>query len=197
MANSAMQIYNATQGQGQQMDLNRAGFANTALGQGQDMTNSAAQQYNATQTQGMQNDLARAGFMNQANGQAQNMDLANAGFYNNAQQQAYAQALQTRNQPINEASALLTGQMIQNPNFVNTPQTQIAPTDYLGAVGLQQGALNNAYTQKNANYQANLGGLYGLGSAALTAGGMAVGGPAGAMAGTLLGKGISSGSVRG
>ena len=194
LTNTAQSLYNQTQTQGLQNDLARLGFGNTAYGQAQDMSNSAMQQNNATNTQDFQNRLGYSGFVNQALGQADNMDLANAGFFNNAQQQGYAQALQTRNQPINEASALLTGQMIQNPSFVNTPQTQIQPTDYLGAVGLQQGALNNAYNQKNANYQSNLSGMYGLGSAAI---GAAMAGPIGAAAGATIGGAGMAASGRG
>jgi len=64
--------------------------------------------------------------------------------------------------------------MVGMPSFVNTPQTNVAPTDYLGAVGMQQAALQNQYNQRMQNYQANISGLYGLGSAAL--GGWASGG---------------------
>jgi hypothetical protein len=57
--------------------------------------------------------------------------------------------------------------MVGTPQFTNTPQTNVAPTDYLGAVGMQQTALQNQYNQRMQNYQANIDGLYGLGSAAL------------------------------
>ena len=89
-------------------------------------------------------------------------------------QQRLQEQLALRGQPINEATALLTGQMVGTPNFVNTPQTNVAPTDYLGAVQLQQAGLQNAFNQKSQNYQTQLAGLYGLGSAAL--GGWARGG---------------------
>jgi hypothetical protein len=53
---------------------------------------------------------------------------------------------------------------------VNTPQTQVAPTDVVGAY-------NNAYQQQFANYNSQLqqnnattGGLFGLGGTALAAG---------------------------
>ncbi|MFN8992800.1 MAG: hypothetical protein ACK5X3_03905, partial [Pseudomonadota bacterium] len=89
-------------------------------------------------------------------------------------QQRLQEQLALRGQPINEATALLTGQMVGSPSFVNTPQTNVAPTDYLGAVGMQQAALQNQYNQRMQNYQTQLSGLYGLGSAAL--GGWASGG---------------------
>lgn len=81
--------------------------------------------------------------------------------------QAIQELLTERAQPLNEASALLTGQQVQQPSFVNTTQTNVAPTDYLGAVGMQQQALQNAFNTKNQNYQSQLSGLYSMGSAAL------------------------------
>lgn len=88
--------------------------------------------------------------------------------------QAVNEMLTERAVPLNEAAALLSGQQVQAPTFVNTPQTNVAPTDYMQAVGLQQAALNNAFNNKNQNYGTQLSGMYGLGSAAL--GGWARGG---------------------
>ena len=89
-------------------------------------------------------------------------------------QQRLQEQLALRGQPINEATALLTGQMVGTPNFVNTPQTNVSPTDYLGAVQLQQAGQQAGFQQKAQNYGAQISGLYGLGSAAL--GGWARGG---------------------
>ena len=81
--------------------------------------------------------------------------------------QAFAEGQATRNQPINEITALLSGSQVSQPNFVNTPQTTIPTTDVAGLV-------NNNYNQQMAAYQARqartggiLGGLFGLGSAFL------------------------------
>jgi hypothetical protein len=82
-------------------------------------------------------------------------------------QQRLQEQLALRSQPINEATGLLTGQMVGMPQFTNTPQTNVAPTDYLGAVGMQQAALQAAYNQRSQNYQTQLTGMYGLGAAAL------------------------------
>lgn len=114
--------------------------------------------------------LADAGFRNQAVGQAANMDLARGSFGNQARQQALQEQLALRSQPLNEAASLLTGQMVQNPQFTNVPQVQVAPTDYLGAVGLQQQAQQNAFNAKNQAYTANIQGMYGLGGQVLGAG---------------------------
>lgn len=69
-------------------------------------------------------------------------------------------ALTTRNQPINEISALIGGGQIQQPNFVSTPQTGVNGTDVAGIT------MNN-YNQKVSQANAGMGGLAGLGAAAL------------------------------
>lgn len=84
-----------------------------------------------------------------------------------------------RTQPINEVAALLgTGTGVQNPQFVNTPQTNIAPTDVAGIYqnGYQQQMQAYQLQQQQAQQQQNamLGGLFGLGSS--LAGGWALGG---------------------
>lgn len=98
-----------------------------------------------------------------------------------AQQQIQQQNF-TREQPLNEAIALMGGGQIQNPSFTNTPQEQVAPTDVTGAYALQQSALNNNYNQQVANNSAAQGGMFGLGGSALGALGSFAGSPAGSAA---------------
>lgn len=74
--------------------------------------------------------------------------------------QAINEMLTERNQPINETSALMAGGQVSQPNFVSTPSTGLQGVDY---TGLQQGQ----YNARNQNYQGMLGGMFGLGSAAL------------------------------
>lgn len=71
--------------------------------------------------------------------------------------QAFGEALTTRNQPINELSALLSSSQIANPGAQSpgTPQTSVGGVDYTGLV-------NQQFQAQNANYQAKLGGLFGL-----------------------------------
>lgn len=83
--------------------------------------------------------------------------------------QAVQEALTERNQPINEITALLSGSQVSQPNFINPPQSQIPTTDVAGII-------NNNYNQRlgvwNAQQAANqnlMGGLFGLGSAAIIA----------------------------
>lgn len=71
--------------------------------------------------------------------------------------QALGEALATRNQPINELTALLSGSQVSNPAQMSgpTPQTQVGGVDYSGLV-------RDNYQAKLANYQAKMGGLFGL-----------------------------------
>lgn len=77
---------------------------------------------------------------------------------------SYGQGLNTalleRNQPINELSAFMSGSQVSMPQFQNTPQTGVAGVDYTGLV-------NNQYQQQMNNWQAGMGGLFGLGGALL------------------------------
>ena len=76
-----------------------------------------------------------------------------------AMQEAYAE----RNQPLQEISSLLSGSQIQAPQFVNTPQANVAGVDYTGLV-------NNNYNAQLQASNAKMGGLFGLLGTGLTAG---------------------------
>lgn len=78
--------------------------------------------------------------------------------------QAFNEALAMRNQPLNEIIGLTSGSQIQNPNatFAATPQSQVAGVDYTGLV-------QDKYKSDMANYQAKMGGLFGLGSSIIKA----------------------------
>src|SRR6185312_3414864 len=54
--------------------------------------------------------------------------------YLNGNQQAFQQAVTTRNQPINEITALMSGSQVSNPTFGATPQTTIPTTDTAGII---------------------------------------------------------------
>lgn len=73
--------------------------------------------------------------------------------------QAFGEALQTRNQALNEPIALASGTQIQNPNstFAQTPQSQVAGVDYSGLVQNKYNADMQAYNAKTGA----LGGLFG------------------------------------
>jgi hypothetical protein len=77
--------------------------------------------------------------------------------------QAFGEALSTRNQPINELSALMSGSQVSNPAQMSgaAPQTGVGGVDYTGLV-------NQKYQADLANSQAKMGGLFGLAGAGLS-----------------------------
>jgi hypothetical protein len=87
----------------------------------------------------------------------------------NARARALQEQLALRNQPINEITALMSGSQVATPQFGIAQSAMIPTTDF---AGIQQQGFNNQmanYQQQNANYQAMLGGLFGMGSAGITA----------------------------
>jgi hypothetical protein len=126
---------------------------------------------NAAQAQAYQQALGAGGFANQAQGQQFQQNAAQATFGNAglaqqlAQQQSAFNAAQTgrnqymqeayqqRNQPINEISALLSGSQLQQPNWLNTPTSQIPTTDVAGLINNQFNQQLGVYQQQNQNYQ--------------------------------------------
>lgn len=73
----------------------------------------------------------------------------------NGRGQAFNEALTTRNQPINELSALLSGSQIAAPSFSATPSTGVAGVDYTGLA-------NQQYQSQVQSANATNGGLFGL-----------------------------------
>lgn len=89
---------------------------------------------------------------------------------NAARQQGINERLTERTQPMNELAAILQGSpAMGQPNFGQAAQYQVAPADYMGAVGMQQAGLNNAYNQRVGSRNAMMGGLFSLGGAAMAA----------------------------
>jgi hypothetical protein len=140
----------------------------------------------AAQQQMFDQMMGRGSFANQAQNQQFGQNAQQAGFYNqglaqqlgqqqsgfnaqNAQRNQYMQeAYQQRNQPLNEISALMSGSQVQQPNWLNSPSSQIATTD----IG---GLINQNFSQQQQNYQtaqnawsSTMGGLLGLGAGAIT-----------------------------
>jgi len=76
--------------------------------------------------------------------------------------QAIQQVAALRGIPLNEAAALLTGQQVQTPQLANTPSTQVAPTDVLGAYNTQYQGQLARYNAEQQNQAAGLGGMFGL-----------------------------------
>lgn len=182
--------------QGFNQALQRGQFGNQAIGQNfgqglqaQQLANAAqAQNFNqamASQGEGFSQAQAMEAARNQASQQnynnlmnwqqaqnaAQNQlfnqNLQRYGFYNTGQNQMLAQMLQLRELPLNEISALLSGSQIQNPQFqpYQGQNVQASPV-FQGAQA--QGQWNqNLYNQQMASRNALMGGLFGLGGAAM------------------------------
>ncbi|MEO1108749.1 MAG: hypothetical protein AAFX90_12580 [Pseudomonadota bacterium] len=76
-------------------------------------------------------------------------------------------AMAERNQPINEITALLSGSQVSHPNFVNANTAQIPTTDVAGNINANYNQQLGIWQQEQANSNALLDGLFGLGGAAL------------------------------
>ena len=112
--------------------------------------------------QGLNLDIA-------ANQQGFGQQLEAGKFGNTAQQQALAEAIQLRQLPLNEITALMSGSQIQNPQFgaYSGATVQAAPV-FAGAQA--QGQFDaNKYNQEVSQANAQTAGMYSLGGAALGA----------------------------
>ena len=89
-------------------------------------------------------------------------DNARAQFMLNSQQTGFSQAQSTRNQPINEITALLSGSQVSQPNYVNPNTSQIAGADNGAIIANADQAKMNAWQQNQAAGGSFLGGLGGL-----------------------------------
>jgi len=104
-----------------------------------------------------------------ANQQGFGQQLEAGKFGNTAQQQALAEAIQLRQLPLNEITALMSGSQIQNPQFgaYSGATVQAAP---LFAGAQAQGQFDaNKYNQQVSQANAQTAGMYSLGGAALGA----------------------------
>jgi hypothetical protein len=118
---------------------------------------------NAAQGQEFDQGLANANLANATQAQAFQQALMEAEFANRARQQAIQESLLERQTPLNEIAALISGAQIGQPNFANTPMTNLANTDVTSPIYANyQGALNN-YNQQLQSRNAFWGGLFGLG----------------------------------
>jgi len=87
----------------------------------------------------------------------------------NGHDQAVQEALTLRNQPLNEVIALLNGTQVSQPNFVNANMPTIPTTDTAGIYQQDYQNRLGAWQQQQQQKQGVLGGLFGLGAAAIKA----------------------------
>lgn len=77
--------------------------------------------------------------------------------------QSVQEILASRNQPINEITALMSGSQVSQPNFVGTPQSQVSGVDYAGMV-------NDNYQAQLGSHNSLVGALAGMAGAGMQAG---------------------------
>ena len=147
--NVQQQLYNQSQAQNFGQGTTAQNTANQAAGQ------NYTQNYNTM----AQNNAAQQQKFNQNQAQAQ--------FENQARQQALAEAIQQRQMPLNEITALMSGSQITNPQFQSYQGSTIAPAPIAQTTqNAYQGALNN-YNAQVGSQNANTAGLFSLGAAAV------------------------------
>ena len=154
--NSAqMQAYNQAQGRGQ--------FANEAQLQNFQQMLGAGSFANAAQAQQNAQNAGAAGFANAGLAQqlAQQQSIFNA--RNSGRNQYLQEQYQQRNQPLNEIAALMSGSQVQQPNWLNSPNSQIATTDIGGLINQNYAQQSQNYQSANQNWQSMMGGVLGLG----------------------------------
>jgi hypothetical protein len=158
---SAADLANRAQAQNFGQAQDRANFANQAQQQQYGQNANDASFWNQAQQQDFGQSLSNANLGNQARAQGFNESLNSANFANQARQNAIGENVQNRQQPLNELAALLSGIQMQGPSFMNTPQTGVQGTDVTGPI------MQN-YQMQMQQRNAAMGGLFGLGAAALS-----------------------------
>jgi hypothetical protein len=104
-----------------------------------------------------------------ANQQGFGQQLEAGKFGNTAQQQALAEAIQLRQLPLNEITALMSGSQIQNPQFGAYSGATVNAAPMFAASQAQGQFDANKYNQQVSQANAQTAGMYSLGGAALGA----------------------------
>jgi len=156
--------YNRMQGQldsklaNQGLSQNSAAYVNAQDSFGRDR----ADVYNQAAYSAVQAGL-------QAQNQGFNQGAAQGTFANEAAQQGLSNQAYIQNQPLNQFGALMSNGQVSGPQGIQYTPAQVANTDVIGANALSVQQQNNIAQQKAQNNSAMLGGLFSLGSAAITA----------------------------
>lgn len=169
----AGQFANQAQNQLYQQMMGQANLANQAS-QNQFAQNLAAAQFgNQALGQASALDLQRMQAQNQAAAQQFGLNQQYANQMNQLRQQAIAEQMQRRGMSLNEMNALLSGQQVGMPQMPSFVQSGRAETpNILGATQMGYDAALGAYNAQQAGGANLLGGLFGLGSAAIGAPGL-------------------------
>jgi hypothetical protein len=147
------------QGMGVGLQANQQQFGQNA---------SQAQLANQANQQQFGQNATQAQLANQVNQQQYNQQLQDAQLANQVNQQGFQQEAYNQMQPINVINALRTGSQVTNPSYANVPQqAQTGGADILGATQAGYNAQLGAVNAKNAASGNFMGGLMGLGGAAM------------------------------
>ena len=190
-SNDARLAVTAAGGQEQQrmteMAAQRAGFKNAAQMQAYNQAQGRGTFANDAQSQNFAQALGAGSFANQAQGQQFQQNAALGSFQNAglAQQLGQQQSIfnadnssrnqylqeqyQQRQQPLNEISGLMSGSQVQNPNWLNSPQSQIPTTDFAGIMNQNFQNQMGIYNTQQSGWNSTMGGLLGLGAGAIKA----------------------------
>lgn len=150
-----------------------ARLANQGIGMGSEAWNRGMDDFARSSTD------ARLGVIGAA-GDEQNrlysLAMQDAALQNTGRQQGIQEQMLLRQTPINEVSALVSGAQVAPPQFVNTPQFNVQPSDLMGAVYGSANLANQNYQSQLAQNAAFNQGLFGLLGTGLGAGAYAFGG---------------------
>lgn len=142
--------------------LQHGNFVNSA--QAQQNAQNAAQAAFANQSA-----LTGAQFANQAQQQQYLQQLQAAQFGNQAMGQQFQQDAYAQNQPINQFNSLMSSSQVGMPQGIGYTPASVANTDVIGANALSAQQQQAAYQAKMQQQNGLMGGLFSLGSAAITA----------------------------
>lgn len=130
--------------------------------------NAAVTAGNAEQNTLYGQQLQSGEFANTAQGQAFAQGLNNAQLNNATQQTAGQENAYAQQLPINEFDALMSSGQVALPQAGQYTPSQAGMTDVTGAYALNAQQQQQAYQDQMQNYGSSLGGLFNLGTAAIT-----------------------------
>jgi hypothetical protein len=153
---SSQQLRNAAIAQNQQAAFEAQRLRNEALNANIANAMSAQGMNNAAMQQNYGQASSLAGLYNATSAQDYNQNMQAAQFGNTASDQALARALQLRNQPLNEITALMGASQIQNPQFQGYTGANVNAAPVYQAVGDQGNYAMGIYGQRMAARNANV-----------------------------------------
>ena len=139
-------------------------FANTAAAQEDARSRDQAGFWNTAAGTDFGRNQGEATFANSAQGQGFAQALAAAEMDNKARNQGMQERAYIQDQPLNQFSGLMSLGQVAMPAGIN-----YTPSDLIGATALKVNADQAAYQTAQASKSAALGGLMGLGGAAMQA----------------------------